>query len=87
MRYQRYFKDTNVGDIFGGHGTHVCGSAAGSAAGSSVSAPAPDYNGMAPNAKLAFDDISLDGSNLKIPNDLNIGLFPHPHAAGVRWAH
>ena len=86
MRYQRYFKDTNVGDVLGGHGTHVCGSAAGAAVGSSVVAPAPDYNGMAPNAKLAFDDISLDGSNLLIPNDLNTGLFPHPHAVGVRCA-
>jgi hypothetical protein len=52
----------------------------------SVVAPAPDFNGMAPNAKLAFDDISLDGLNLLIPNDLNIGLFPHPYAVGVRWA-
>jgi hypothetical protein len=65
----------------------VCGSAAGAAAGSSVIAPAPDFNGMAPNAKLAFDDISVDGSSLLIPNDLNTGLFPHPYAAGVRWAH
>ncbi len=87
MRFQRYFKDTNVGDVFGGHGTHVCGSAAGAAAGSSVVAPAPDYNGMAPNAKLAFDDISLDGSTLIIPDDLNTRLFPHPHAVGVRSAH
>ncbi len=83
---QRYFSDTDIGDTFEGHGTHVCGSALGAAAGSTVAVPAPDYNGMAPRAKLAFDDISSDGSTLNLPADLNTGLFPHPYAAGARWA-
>ncbi len=62
----------------------MAGIALGSAAGSTVVAPAPDYNGMAPNAKLAFDDISVDGSELRIPFDLNRDLFPHPYVVGAR---
>jgi hypothetical protein len=49
-------------------------------------APAPDFNGAAPAAKLAFDDISADGKTLNVPADLNTGLFPHPYAAGARSA-
>ena len=73
-----------MGDTFEGHGTHVCGSALGAAAGSTVAAPAPDFNGMAPNAKLTFDDVSVDGSNLLIPADLNTDLFPHAYGVGAR---
>ena len=68
----------------GGHGTHVAGSALGAAYGSSVQPPARDFDGVAPNAKLAFDDISVDGSTLNLPADLNAGLFPHPYSAGAR---
>ncbi len=78
---QRYFRSTNVGDVFEGHGTHVSASAAGSAA----AQPAAEYSGMAPEAKLAFDDISRDGEMLYVPNDLNTGLFPHSYAAGARY--
>ena len=81
---QRYFSDTDVGDTLEGHGTHVCGTALGAAAGATVAAPAPDFDGMAYNAKLAFDDISSDGSTLNIPVDLNTGLFPHPYGVGAR---
>ena len=83
---QRRFKDTDFGDTAEGHGTHVCGSALGAAAGPTSAAPAPDYNGMAPRARLAFDDISVNGVDLLLPGDLSAGLFPHPYAAGARWA-
>ena len=73
-----------MGDTFEGHGTHVCGIALGAAAGSTVAAPAPDFDGMAPNAKLTFDDVSVDGSNLLIPDDLNTDLFPHAYGVGAR---
>ncbi len=80
LRGQRYFSKSNVGDVFQGHGTHVGGSAVGAT-------PAPsatEYSGVAPEAKLAFDDISTDGEELFPPDDLNLGLFPHSYAAGAR---
>lgn len=66
----RYFASTNVGDALDGHGTHVVGSIAGAAL-SSVTAHqtwASDYNGMAPEAKIAFDDISSNGDELWLPD-------------------
>ena len=81
---QRAFPDTDFTDTYGGHGTHVAGSALGAAAVSTVQAPAPDFDGSAPNAKLAFDDISVNGEDLLLPDNLNTGLFPHAYAAGAR---
>jgi hypothetical protein len=81
---QRYFQSTNVGDVRDGHGTHVAGCAAGSPASNNAQTVAADYRGVAPNAKLAIDDISVDGVTLSLPADLNTGLFPHPYAAGAR---
>jgi subtilisin family serine protease len=54
------------------------------AAGSNLQTVATDFNGMAPSAKIAFDDISANGESLTLPDDLNSGLFPHAHAAGAR---
>ena len=43
------------------------------------------YNGAAPGAKIAFDDIGDASGNLgAIPWDLSSGLFPHSYAAGAR---
>ncbi len=42
------------------------------------------YNGVAKDAKLAFDDISIDGASLSLPSDLSTYLFPHSAAAGAR---
>ncbi len=67
-----------------GHGTHVAGCAVGSTAITNAQTFAADYRGVAPNAKLAIDDISVDGVTLSLPADLNTGLFPHPYAAGAR---
>ncbi len=81
---QRYFADTDVGDVFLGHGTHVCGSATGATSGPRSKSPAPDYNGEAPGAKIAFDDLSVDGNTLRTPVDLGTGLFPHAYDTGAR---
>jgi len=45
----------------------------------------PQYNGAAPGAKIAFDDVGDAVGNLGgIPWDLSSGLFPHSYAAGAR---
>ena len=67
-----------------GHGTHVCGTALGELDASAPSAGPRAFNGGAPGAKLAFDDISAGGEALQPPADLNAGLFPHSYAAGAR---
>jgi hypothetical protein len=83
-------RSSNVGDPAFGHGTHV----AGSVAGASIDATATEagqyafsnvYNGAAPWSKLAFDDVSMDGTTLgAMPADLNTGLFPVSYWAGAR---
>jgi hypothetical protein len=46
---------------------------------------ANEYNGAAPGAKVAFDDVGdSDGSLAGIPWDLADGLYPHAYAAGAR---
>lgn len=42
------------------------------------------YDGMAPDAKIAFDDIGDNFARLYLPSDLNTELFPHSYAAGAR---
>ena len=42
------------------------------------------YNGAAPLAKIAFDDIAGPNGILNLPADLGIDLFPHSYAAGAR---
>ncbi len=42
------------------------------------------YNGTAKDAKLAFDDISLDGKSLYVPSDMTVALFPHSYSVGAR---
>lgn len=56
----------------------------GSIAGSTV--PQDAYDGVAPAAKLAIDDVSGDGVGIgAIPHSLSDGLFPVPYLlSGVR---
>ena len=62
----------------GGHGTHVCGSIAGSSVSEFSS-----MNGMAPEAKLAFFDLGMtDRSFLKVP--ALIDIFQSAYDAGAR---
>lgn len=64
----------------GGHGTHV----AGSVAGKSTSATSEQYNGMAPEAKIAFLDIGIgDAGGLSIPS-LGEAAFPIAYDTGSR---
>jgi hypothetical protein len=82
----RKFDTSNYNDYFQGHGTHVAGSVAGNAVGTTAAhAEARLYNGAAPGAKIAFDDVGdSSGSLTGIPYDLYEGLFPHSYAAGAR---
>ena len=83
----RKFYETDYNDYNGGHGTHVAGSVAGSALDDDATQRnfASQYNGAAPGAKIAFDDVGDGVGDLTgIPYDLASGLFPHAYAAGAR---
>ena len=68
-------------DEKGGHGTHVCGSAAGGAPnGTGLS----KHNGMAPAAQLSFTDVQGPDGGLSIPDDLQNRYFPCPYKSGAR---
>merc|ERR1712000_512233 len=65
VTYVTYVDDSDVSTD--GHGTHVCGSAAGNYVneeGESDMPTASAYNGMAYDAKLAFFDIGDSDENL-----------------------
>jgi subtilisin family serine protease len=74
-------------DTVNGHGTHVAGSIAGNIA-NFADASSPDlsqFNGLAPNAKLAvFDSGSSTGTFLRIPSNLNMRVFGAAYTAGAR---
>jgi len=82
-------KHGDEADVKDGHGTHVTGSIAGDARTLQGGPAEPEqYNGMAPDSKLAFTDISNGGRGLTIPLSLeggeDGGLFPEPYEAGAR---
>ena len=64
------------------HGTHVSGSVAGKTPqGGKLGA----YDGMAPEAKLAFFDIGRPGERgLRVPNDLATSFFPLAYGVGAK---
>jgi hypothetical protein len=63
-----------------GHGTHTSGSLAGDAPDGT---PNAEFNGMAPKAKIFFDDIYANGE-LSPPDDLENDLFPEPYSHGAK---
>jgi len=64
--------------VVGGHGTHVCGSVAGSSV-----AEFPHMNGMAPDAKISFFDLGMtERSFLKVPAITDI--FQSAYDSGAR---
>ena len=69
-----------------GHGSHTTASLAGNAKCSDSSAQADQqlYNGMAPDAKLVFSDISNDETLGGLPEDLSTDYFPLPYSLGAR---
>jgi subtilisin family serine protease len=73
----QYINYGNNGDIAGGHGTHVCGTALGFNT-------ADDNNfGHASAAKLAFFDMSADGRGLIYPQPMSTGMFKPAQSAGA----
>jgi hypothetical protein len=81
--------DGAVGSSSDGHGTHICGSLAGSAAVPSdpgLEAQAALSNGAAPNARIAFDDIADEGGDDLggIPDDIGEGLMGPSYDVGAR---
>lgn len=75
-----YWAYVDTLDVEQGHGTHVCGSIAGSTTNANVSI----YNGAAPNARIAFTDIGDAEENLSLPSDLNRDYFPFSYKIGAR---
>jgi subtilisin family serine protease len=77
----QYIAYADESDVTSGHGTHVSGTLAGS----SISADAADYNGVAYNSKIAFFDIGLSQNDyLQVPTDLEGVLLPPSYEIGSR---
>ena len=82
-----YYKTTYADNYDGidGHGTHVCGSVAGSIENADLNAGLNQYHGVAPGAKIFFTDLektSQPGS-LMIPDPIS-NLFSVPYSMGAR---
>jgi hypothetical protein len=78
--YDTYIDDTD--DKILGHGTHVCGSAAGYSTQDYGSFAM--YNGNAPGAKISFFDIGDANNNVYLPVDLDLNLFEKLYVTGAR---
>jgi serine protease AprX len=85
------FENTSAAARFGddcdGHGTTVAGCALGA-----LPSRSSAFQGIAPAAKLAFDDLPNYITNLYPPDDLNADLLPHAYSVGARvysmsWSH
>jgi hypothetical protein len=58
-----------------GHGTLVAGTSSGNCFQSTSSSSSSHFNGIAPNSKIAFLDISLADGSLHLPSNLYSNLF------------
>jgi hypothetical protein len=71
-----------------GHGSHTAASIAGDAkcigADTETQTDQQLYNGMAPDAKLVFSDISNDETLGGLPDNLAADYFPVPYSLGAR---
>ena len=79
----QYVTSTDNTDVRNGHGTHVCGTVAGYREGSPIGGT-NNFNGVAPEAKIAFFDIGDADGILSIPSNLVARLFPPGLRAGAR---
>lgn len=72
----------DASDEYSGHGTHTCGTALGSISGGDLWTVGM-YDGVAPNAKLAFVDCGVSGGGLSIPSTAE-ALYGPSYLAGSR---
>eukprot|EP00760_Papus_ankaliazontas_P011172 PhM_4_TR14669/c0_g1_i3/m.35547 len=73
-------------DVNEGHGTHVCGSLAGSPYVKDA-AHKYQYRGMVPDAKIAFFDLAKSGDTVEtisLPSDLRSQVLPYAYSTGAR---
>ncbi len=82
IRLYRAFADFQDGN---GHGTHTCGTLAGMPYGNTVAEASGINIGMAPDAKLAFVDLSSvrDGERIVTPGDLANDYFRYTTEVGA----
>jgi subtilisin family serine protease len=80
LNYLRVDGHNDFEDDADGHGTHVCGSAAGN----SLDFETGTYNGIALEAKLHFFDVGMPSGTLDVPYDLEEGLFPYGYQSGAK---
>jgi subtilisin family serine protease len=73
----QYIDYANDYDTANGHGTHVCGTVAG------AYSTAAD-NGHAEGAKIAFFDMSIDGSSIFYPTPIDSFVFRPAFLAGAK---
>ncbi|EKX54358.1 hypothetical protein GUITHDRAFT_63496, partial [Guillardia theta CCMP2712] len=77
--------DSTVGDVVEGHGTHVCGIVSGNANGQADSQFLAAESGVAPDAKVVFQDAGDSSASgyLNIPADLELGVYSLARGGGA----
>ena len=86
-KFRAYRTSTGDQSDNDGHGTHVCGSAAGNAAGQAGGdnqIDGADFRGTAPDARLVFIDIQKGNGGLTIPSPYDTNLLDYAWRAGAR---
>lgn len=74
----QYINYADSSDVILGHGTHVCGTIAGS------TTTTVNYNGHGVGAKIAFFDMSINGDSIFYPPPLSKNVFSPAYTAGAR---